>query len=283
MIAAILRMTDYAFALTKLMRFGSYDGRRYNRFFIQIAIRALQDFQLLNLCRVCLAVRIRLPSRAQRTIRTVRGGIRMGTFVFISALFAYVLAVIIMRHIPFVAIYISLPQLSAVIALPNPILTFRNTVRFSIIVCNSVIVPREPFMLFSMLMRTGIFQTAILAFSIAEKMLLTWYCCWLCRRGFRRLCCRSCRRLFRRSCCRLFRRSCRRLFRRSCCRGFRRSCCRLLICLAACAVCNNLLRNRIGLRQGRYIAHQQSHAHQQTCPFLKTLPSFHVTTPPLYD
>ena len=279
MIAAILRMTGHAFALIKLMRFGSYDGRRYNRFFIQIAIRALQDFQLLNLCRVCLAVRIRLPPRAQRTIRTVRGGIRMGTFVFISALFAYVLAVIIMRHIPFVAIYISLPQLSAVIALPHPIPVFRNAVRFSIIVCNSVIVPREPLMLFSMLMRTGIFQTAILALSITEKMLLTWYCCRLCRRGFRRLCRRGfrrfCRRGFRRSCCRLFRRSCRRLFRRSCRR--------LLICLATCAVCNNLLRNRIGLRQGRYIAHQQSHTHQQTCPFLKTLPSFHVSTPPQYD
>ena len=291
MIAAILRMTGHAFALIKLMRFGSYDGRRYNRFFIQIAIRALQDFQLLNLCRVCLAVRIRLPPRAQRTIRTVRGGIRMGTFVFISALFAYVLAVIIMRHIPFVAIYISLPQLSAVIALPHPIPVFRNAVRFSIIVCNSVIVPREPLMLFSMLMRTGIFQTAILALSITEKMLLTWYCCRLCRRGFRRLCRRGfrrfCRRGFRRLCCRGFRRLCCRGFRRLRRRGFcwlwRRGFCWLLICLAACAVCNNLLRNRIGLRQGRYIAHQQSHTHQQTCPFLKTLPSFHVSTPPQYD
>ena len=109
MIAAILRMTGHAFALIKLMRFGSHGGRCYNRFFIQIAVRALQDFQLLNLCRVCLAVRIRLPLRAQRTIRTVCGGIRMCTFVFISALFAYVLAVIVMRHIPFVAICMSLP------------------------------------------------------------------------------------------------------------------------------------------------------------------------------
>ena len=292
MIAAILRMTGHAFALIKLMRFGSYDGRHFN-FFIQIAVRASLDYQPLNLYRVCLAVRIRL--RAQRAIRTLRGGIRMGAFVFIAALLAYILAVIAMRHILFIAIYIGLPQLSAVIALPHPIPVFRNAVRFSIIVCNSVIVPREPFMLFSMLMRTGIFQTAIQAFSIAKKMLLTWYCCRLCCRLRCRLFRRSCCRLFRRSCRRLFRRSCRRPFRRSCCRGFRwlcrrgccrgcrRSCCRLLICLAACAVCNNLLRNRIGLRQGRYIAHQQSHAHQQTCPFLKTLPSFHVTTPPHYD
>ena len=241
------------------MRFGSHGGRRYNRFFIQIAVRASQDFQLLNLCRVCLAVRIRLPTRAQRTIRTGCGGIRMGAFVFIAALHAYILAVIAMRRIPFIAIYIGLPQLSAIVALPHQIPVFRNAVRFSIIVCNSVIVLREPFMLFNMLMRTGIFQTAIQAFSIAENMLRTRYCC-----RFRR-------RLFRRLRCRLR------------CRFRRRVCVRLLICLAARAVCNNFLRNRIGLRQGRYMAHQQSHAHQHTSPFLKAFPSSHVFNPPRYD
>ena len=244
-------MTGHAFALIKLMRFGSHGGRRYNRFFIQIAVRASQDFQLLNLCRVCLAVRIRLPTRAQRTIRTGCGGIRMGAFVFIAALLAYILAVIAMRRIPFIAIYIGLPQFSAVVALPHQIPVFRNAVRFSIIVCNSVIVLREPFMLFNMLMRTGIFQTAIQAFSIAENMLRTRYCCRFRRRLFRRLRCRVC--------------------------------VRLLICLAARAVCSNFLRNRIGLRQGRYMAHQQSHAHQHTSPFLKAFPSSHVFNPPRYD